>query len=627
MQKSINPTSDSSENMPEVPSQAEVIKEVEKVSGVSLTKILDTFQKVGEKVSGETGEFEEKVEKEVELADLGIHGLPEDMEGKEPIDLGYEGVPVESHQDLATFLVDKKIDLNAWNSLPEDERKKLLSEFEVSRLQELERERQDIVRKENQDVITQKQEVEAENKRLHGSSLGMINYLESVPGYYSADEIAEVMQGEGKSAEEISVTLKDKLGVEWQPTDVLSGDGEAKAELTDEQKENVQGVYEKAVEGSVDENEVQDKMRRNEITRTQGRLCLSVNEISEELSKSLESGKIKELFGHKVFEYFQSRADYSPFNPDEAGNLQDLLTRFDGLYKNEKGEYIGSYGQDSMNQNVGNLLEQLGYIVGQEMPEDVSSKYVELFRKGELENLPNMENIPEEISEYLQQLPEMTEEAGEDLKYAAEVLPKLTDGDMTVFDKLRAYKLWKKEEKWLDRAQEGMKGWYENVGGKSIPLVGEGLGQILESDKPKEVLYELEKTGLDEINKFGLQGVSDVIETLKNNGVGQEKIIEFFNNDQYRYLLDSISGESMSKDDIYNVGRMVENFQGLFRKENFDLTKSEGFIKENSEALLFLTGLMHNTPDVMERLKEQYFTGEDRDKWYEEWIKGRPIPG
>ncbi|MFA4931204.1 MAG: hypothetical protein WC570_05060 [Patescibacteria group bacterium] len=393
-------------------------------------------------------------------------------------------------------------------------------------------------------------------------------------------------------------------------------------QLTDEQKVESEKTYESAVQGQMNKEELEKKVKEGQLTPTQGRLFEWVNEMSTQLSGVVDSGKVKDLFGSKVFEYLRTRVDYNPFQVDEAANLQDLLTRFDGMYKNDKGEYIGSYSQDSMNQNMSKALEKLGVVVGKDMPAKVSEELVKLYREGKLADLSKMEKLPDELNQYMNNLPELVTEAGEDLSYAAEVLPKLTDGDMTVFDKLRAYKLWKKEEKWLERTQEGMKSWYEKAGGQSIPLVGEGLGKILASDKPKEYVKDLEKKGLETINKFGLQGVADVMGILKNNGVEQSKIIEFFNNDQYRYLLDSVTAVPMNQDDIYNLGGMVENWQGLLADKGL----SEEMLKENSEALMFLTGVLHNTPDVLERFPQEYFTGENsaaNAAAYEKWIMGK----
>ncbi|MBU0647662.1 hypothetical protein KJ855_00605 [Patescibacteria group bacterium] len=196
-------------------------------------------------------------------------------------------------------------------------------------------------------------------------------------------------------------------------------------------------------------------------------------------------------------------------------------------------------------------------------------------------NLPVNVPVPGNIDEILK-----------DTNYIRENFSKVfLDGDLTLFDKLRALKMLEMGE---DRVQElgGLvKPWLDKLPAGVVSMDSEMIDKMLQSDEPKKVAREWGEKGLEFVNQFGSQGLADVVDQLLNAGKSPEEISSFVKNPEYGWLLTTFGKDGLDDDGLAQVKKMVEDYQALMAgQEN---------LADKSEALLALVGLTHNELDLI----------------------------
>ena len=355
--------------LPEIP----VVSEGEGVPLDEVKKIIEAGGQVVSAVENAKKTFENGA------ADAGLSEkskfsqLPEEFENQ-PVDLGYMGVPVEMHQDLAKFLLKNEIDINSWNDLPEKEREELMRQFEYERTKEktevisaddekIKRERKENVGDELPEQKEEKSPVEEvkKNPRLHGSSAGMLAYNKEVPGYYSEAEIKEVQEKESKMSQETKEQKVEK---------------DENLPVTDER-------VEKAIKGELKPDELEALRAGKIVSEKELKMYEWLNNMSGTELKALgvPQNEIEAFFKNKEYGYLLTGVSEG-LSEEEINKLALAEKDFRKFYEGK------DVSPQTVNGSVDSFLNKIGEF--HSMPE-LSAKVKEAGK--------NLEQKPEEKAE------------------------------------------------------------------------------------------------------------------------------------------------------------------------------------------------------------------------------------
>lgn len=245
-------------------------------------------------------------------------------------------------------------------------------------------------------------------------------------------------------------------------------------------------------------------------------------------------------------------------------------------------------------------------------------------KKVYLESYENMKKSLTESGKKLvdvEVVAEKTQELGEIGQDAVELAPKLADGELTIWDLWRLRKLYNKAEGWADGVKDEVVKMYEGVSGKRIELDPEKLINVLDKGFNKE---EFAKMELPEIEKSAYKWLDELSDKAKQWGMSEEQFGDFLG--LYRDVLATVSDGGMQGGDMKTIQLMLEAWKERLMDEGGNLKVSKEELKESCNSLLGLAGMLHNEPDIENKLVDNvgsvdYIVGikelpvEDYGKW------------